>query len=391
MRVLLTGGGTGGHTFPLIAVSRQIKQLNKQAELYYLGADDFSRQAFKQEPIEARFILSAKLRRYFSLKTLLDLIKLPLSFSQALFWLYLIMPDVIFSKGGPGSLMVVIAGWFYRIPVIIHESDTVSGLSNRLAGHFAKRVALAFEKPVASFAQGKILITGNPLRENLLAGNKQEAQEIFQLVPNKPVLLVVGGSQGAQFLNKIVLPILPELLKKYQIIHACGSANYEKYKTSLRGGVLLRHSVQASRATKQSRGDTVARVFKKPINLTNYHLHAFLDEKQMSLAYTAADLILARSGAGSIFEIAAKGKPSILVPLPDSAGDHQRVNAYEYAKTGAALVLEEPNLTEHVLAQRISALLNDSGVLSQMSQAALQFAKPNADKIIAQEIIELAS
>lgn len=383
MRVLLTGGGTGGHTFPLIAVSRQIKQLNNQVELYYLGADGFSRRAFKQEDIKTRYILSAKLRRYVSLKTVLDFIKLPLSFIQALFWLYLVMPDVIFSKGGPGSLMVVMAGWFYHIPVIIHESDSVSGLSNRAAGYFAKRVALAFQKATIYFTEAKTFIVGNPLRQGLLGASNQEAQRFFKLVPYKPVLLVVGGSQGAQFLNKIILPVLPELLKKYQIIHICGSSHYEKYRMSLRGG--------ASATARQSRGNTAAQAFKKDINLTNYHLYAFLDETQMSLAYTAADLILARAGAGSIFEIAANTKPSVLVPLTDSAGDHQRINAYEYAKTGAALVLEEPNLTEHVLAQRISALLDDSVVLKQMSQAAHQFAKPDAAKIIAQEILKLAS
>lgn len=367
MRILLTGGGTGGHSFPLIAVSQALRNLaGDKIELFYLGANGFTRRIFQEQNIKARFIFSAKLRRYFSLKTVLDFIKLPLSILQALFWLFVLMPDVVFSKGGPGSPQVILAAWFYHIPIIIHESDTMAGLSNRFAGRFAKKVALAFEKAQDSFAAEKVIIVGNPVRQQLLQTNQQKAQEAFQLNQQQPVLLVVGGSQGAQFINELVLSILPELLQKYQVIHISGPANYQRLSASLRG-------------TKQS------------LNLTNYHLYAFLNEQQMALAYTASHLVLARSGAGAIFELAALAKPSILIPLPDAAGDHQRINAYEYAKTGAALVLEQSNLREHILLQRISAILDDPTSQAQMSQAARQFAKPEAAKIIAQQILILVN
>ena len=369
MRILLTGGGTGGHTYPLIAVSQQLRIVSQRnnlpLELFYLGVDGFSQKELSNIGVRPYFIFSLKLRRYFSLKTIWDFIKTPFGFCQILFWLYRLMPDVIFSKGGPASFFVVFAGWLYRIPVVIHESDTVAGLNNRLSGRFVKKVFIAFDGAKSYFPLRKTITIGNPLRQGIFQIDQTAAYNFFKVQTTIPVVLIAGGSQGAQFINERIRPILSELSQKYQIIHICGQNNYDAYQGQI----------------NQEKG----------LNLTNYHLCGSLDESQIFAAYSIANLVVARSGAGTIFELAYLAKPSILIPLPDAAGDHQKINAYEYSQNGAAIVLEQPNLTENVLLQRIKALLDDPERLSRMSQAAKQFAKPEAALKIAQEILQYAT
>ncbi|PJE58964.1 MAG: hypothetical protein COU83_00875 [Candidatus Portnoybacteria bacterium CG10_big_fil_rev_8_21_14_0_10_40_22] len=369
MRVLLTGGGTGGHTYPLIAVSQQLKLISQQnnfpLELFYLGVDGSSQKGLSSIGAKPYFIFSLKLRRYFSIKTIWDFIKAPFGFCQILFWLYSLMPDVIFSKGGPASFFVVLAGWFYRIPVIIHESDTVAGLNNRLSARFAKKVFIAFDGAKSYFPLKKTITVGNPLRQGIFQIDQASTHSLFKIQAATPVLLIAGGSQGAQFINEKIKPILMELSQKYQVIHICGQDNYEAYQGQI----------------SQEKG----------LNLTSYHLYGSLDESQMSAAYAIANLVVARSGAGTIFELAYLAKPAILIPLPDAAGDHQKINAYDYSQNGAAVVLEQPNLTENILLQRITALLDDPQRLILMAQAAKQFAKPEAALKIAQEILQYAT
>jgi len=369
MRVLLTGGGTGGHTYPLIAVSQQLKIISQQnnlpLELFYLGVDGPSQKELFNIGAKPYFIFSLKLRRYFSIKTIWDFVKAPFGFCQIMFWLYYLMPDVIFSKGGPASFFVVLAGWFYRIPIIIHESDTVVGLNNRLSAYFAEKVFTAFSGAKGHLPSKKTITIGNPLRQGIFQIDQASAYNFFKIQATTPVLLIAGGSQGAQFINEKIKPILVELSQKYQVIHICGQNHYEAYQGQI----------------SQEKG----------LNLTNYHLYGSLNESQMFAAYGIANLVVARSGAGTIFELAYLAKPSILIPLPDAAGDHQKINAYEYSQNGAAVVLEQPNLTENVLLQRISALLDDSDRSALMAQSAMQFAKPEAALKIAQEILQHAT
>jgi len=369
MRILITGGGSGGHSYPLVAVSQQILQLSQQnnlmTEIYYLGAINFSQDLLDQLGIKSHFIFSIKLRRYFSFRTIWDLIKLPFGLLQILFWLYLLMPDVIFSKGGPGSFLVVLGAWLYRIPVVIHESDSVSGLNNRLSGRIARTVFIAFDKAKQFFDPKKTFLVGNPLRAGIFNINTRLIEEFFKTNSSQPILLVIGGSQGAQFINEKIISILPQLTQKYQVIHVCGLAHYQKYQA------------------------VISQL--KTINQSNYHLYNLLNEEQMFAAYALANLVLARSGAGAIFELAYLAKPSILIPLPDAAGDHQKINAYDYIQNGAGIVLEQPNLTEHVLLQRISALMDSPERLSLMAQAARNFAKPDAAVQIAQAVLQYAT
>lgn len=360
MKILLTGGGTGGHLFPLIAVIRQIKKLNISAEFLFIGPDAFSRDILQQEQIRCKFILSGKLRRYPSFRSMLDIFGFILGFLQCLWHILIAMPDVVFSKGGYGSLPVVLVSWLYRIPILIHESDSIPGLTNSISARLAKRIGVAFSEAIKYFPASKTALVGNPVRKEILNGSKEMAKEIFHLSGGKPILFIIGGSQGAQAINEIILNSLPRILEKCEVVHQCGEKNYENLKKIM--------------GEKQ-----------------NYYLFPFLDENQLKNAYAAADLIIARAGAGSIFEIAACGKPSILIPLPGSAAEHQKENAYNYAKSGATIVLEQANLTLNFFQNRIIQLLENPALLQKMGECAKNFYKPDAAEKIAEELITLES
>ena len=372
MKILFTGGGTGGHILPIIAVARELrKQAGKQLEFLYMGPkDDFAEILLTQEGIKVYHTLAGKVRRYGGLKTffpnLVDtLIKTPLGIFQALSRMFLLSPDLIFSKGGYGSIPATIAGWILQIPIFLHESDTIPGLSNRIGGAFASRIFVAFPR-TSFFSAKKMTQVGNPIRKEILIGSKEEARELLKLRGDKPIILFLGGSQGAQRINDMLLVIVDEMLKDFEIIHQAGDKNF----------------AQANQEAK-----VVISKERSPY----YHVVPFFKEPELRHVYAACDFIVSRAGSGSIFEIAALGKPSILIPLPEAAQNHQIQNAYEYANTGAAIVLEEANLTPHFFLEKLRYLLSNSQELAKMSAAALQFAKPDAATAIAQHLIESIS
>lgn len=369
MRILLTGGGTGGHLFPLVAIVQQLKKIEttrhlEPLEFLFIGPDSFGQDVFKKYNIPAKNILAGKLRRYPSLMLFLDALGLIVGLIQSLYLIFNFMPDAIFSKGGYGSLPVIIAGWIYRIPIIIHESDTIPGLTNRFSERLAALIAVSFPKSLNYFPASKTIVTGQPIREEIITGSKEKSAATLGLTLTRPVLLILGGSQGAQPINEIFLAVLPKLLEKSEIIHQCGKINYEETKER----------------TNQMVGDN-----------KNYHLLAFLNEEELKDALAAADLIVSRAGAGTLFEIAACGKPSILIPLPDSASGHQRENAYAMASAGGTIVLEQANLTPNFFQNRILQLLENPALLKQIGDCAKNLHQPEAAQKIAEEIIKLGS
>lgn len=368
MRILFTGGGTGGHFFPIIAVAREIKRLAEEKrildiQLYYIGPDDFASNDLKDEEILSFTIWSGKVRRYFSVRNALDSVKLAIGIVHALWKLFIIMPDVIFSKGGYGAIPTLIAGRMFRIPIVIHDSDAIPGVVTQWSAKFAKRIAISYASAAKFFSREKIALTGTPIRKRTLGGNPDEARELLGVYSKDPILFFIGGSQGAQKINDAIIGILPELLKKYEVIHQAGKANYEDVRLETR---------------------TVEEKTPKG----KYHPIAFLSEPQLRAAYTIADFVVSRASSG-IFEIAAAGKPSILIPIKKSAQDHQRENAYQYAKTGAAIVVEEDNLTPHLLLNEIEKLMGDRGRLQKMSEEAQKFARVDAATLIADEVLKL--
>jgi len=370
MKIIFTGGGTGGHIFPVIAIARAIKRIGPSSlELIYIGPEDnCSKDAFLKENIQTNYISSGKIRRYFSIPdffaNIVDvLFKIPFGILQSLYLVFSISPDFIFSKGGYGSVPVVVAGWMLGVPIFLHESDVSPGLANRILGKLSKEIFVSFSiKDNEYFPVDKMLQVGNPIREELMNGSKEKAKEIFKLKGGKPVILVLGGSQGSQRINDLILEILPGLLKSYEIVHQTGAKDLERVRRQ--ANALLSETL-------------------KP----EYHTYNFLNEEELKHAYAAADCIISRAGSGIIFELAALKKPSILIPLPEAAQNHQSKNAYSYAKYNACIVLEENNLSPNFFLKKINDIF-ESNRLEEMKKGAESFAKPNSADIIAKYLLE---
>lgn len=370
MKILFTGGGTGGHVFPIIAVAREIRKKTAfDIDLLYIGPkDDYSQESLAKEKIKTHFILSGKLRRYFSIPdfflNLFDVfIKIPVGILQALSLIFFLSPDLIFSKGGYGSIPTVIAGWILGVPIFLHESDVAPGLANKILSKFSSEIFVSFPiKETEYFPLNKMIQVGNPIRKELLDGNSEKAKEIFNLKGGKPVILILGGSQGSERINDLITEILPELLANFEIIHQTGAKNLFKVQAEV--------SAFVPEAVKD-----------------NYHAFAFLQEEELKHAYSVAACVVSRAGSGTIFELAALKKPSILIPLPESAQNHQAKNAYAFAKYNACIVLEEGNLSPHFFLEKLNNLfLSDN--LEKMKAGAEKFACPNAADIIARYLLD---
>ena len=362
-RILLTGGGSGGHIYPLLAVAEKLQGNN----IRYFGPQDAWSAYIRQAGIPIATIAKAKLRRYFSLLNAVDAIKFIYSILQALIKVALFSPHVAFSKGGQCALPVLFACKIYGVPILIHESDAVAGLTSRTTGKWAKIVEVAWEEARAFFPNTTVNRVGIPLR-NALTKNKETAHDAkiaMECDPNGlPVLLIVGGSQGSERINDFVLKNLTELLARFQIIHQIGSANYESH--------MRLYEVAKSSLTMELRN--------------RYHPYAYLENK-MATAYRAADIALSRSGS-AIFELAAFGIPAILIPLSESANGHQQANAYAYAKTGASIVIEEPNFLESIVIAELEKIIQKETRMA-MSVAARAFTPTNATELIAKDILSL--
>jgi len=229
MRIVLTGGGTGGHIFPLISVAKKLREKGgMDLELLYIGSGaQLEQEVMNQENIPTKFILSGKMRRYFSLQNFIDPFKTIIGFIQSLLILLWYMPEAVFSKGGYVAVPVVVAAWLYRIPVLIHESDAIPGSSNGMLAKFATRIAVAYPEAATYFEASKTAIYGNPVREDINRGNAEEARKTLGFTESKPVILVIGGSQGSEVINEAIARILPKMLMRAQIIHQTGEKNYE--------------------------------------------------------------------------------------------------------------------------------------------------------------------
>ncbi len=371
MKILLAGGGTGGHFYPLMAVVDALDAIAEQEkivkmDIIFMSVSPYDKNLLLQKGVHFKKIYAGKMRRYFSLLNILDFFKTISGIIKAIWSIYLDFPDVIFSKGGYASFPAVFAARLFGIPLIIHESDAVPGKVNAWSGKFAKRIAVSFSAAAKYFPPGKIALTGNPVRKEFLIPAKAGAKEFLDLEEDLPTILVMGGSQGAKKINDIFLDIVPELVKNYQIIHQCGTNNIKEVEG--RSLVLLEKSSYKSR----------------------YHIFPYLDLSNLRMSYGSADLIVSRAGSGSISEIAISGLPSIIIPIANSAQNHQKENAYAYAAVGATDVIEEQNLSPHLLQSEIEKLMADKNKRKEMSEAAKNFSKPDAAEKIAREIINLA-
>src|SRR3989339_130404 len=372
-RILLVGGGTGGHVFPLIAVANSLQNKAQQSgadlDLLVLGDGKMLRDACIDNSLKFKSVVAGKFRRYLSFLNLLDILKMPIGFIQSLWYIFWFMPDVVFTKGGYASFIPAIVAKIYAIPLLTHDSDAVPGLTNRWIGKMANGIFISFKSAGDYFVKDKAILTGNPVRTDLLNGRKEEALKAFNLKSDKKVILVLGGSQGAKIINDTITQSLVIIAKDYQIIHQCGDGQLDVVKS------------EVEKITKE--GEThYADLIKN-----NYRLYPFFGVSEMRLAYAVADIIISRAGAANIFEIAALGKPAIIIPLGNSASNHQFLNAKEFSQSGAVMI-EEQNLTPHIILNQIENLLNPENYLN-VSEKIKSFALVDAADKVAEQILLL--
>lgn len=370
-RILFTGGGSGGHIYPIIAVARALHNISEKERipltLMFVGTSDFDTSVLAEEGIRIYHIPAGKIRRYANFFLPWDILKTAVGSIYAFFLLWWLLPDVIFAKGSYGSFAIALVGRLYLIPLFVHESDSRPGVVNKILGIFASRIGVAFPDALAFFSPKKTALVGNPVRLSLKEGTKSEAQSLFNLKTGRPVVLILGGSQGSQRINTLVTQMIHDLLSLYEVIHQCGENNV----TQLRKDLAEVYGIDVE-------------------NASYYHLKGFLNEPEEAAALAVADFVISRAGAGSIYEIALAAKPSLLIPLSESASGHQRLNAFYYARLGAASVVEEKNLTPHIVLNEIANTLANPQKVAQMCEAAKNFVKPDAAEAIARELIELA-
>lgn len=272
-----------------------------------------------------------------------------------------------FFQGGTGALPVVIAGWFYHIPVVIHESDATPGLTNSISAHFARKIFLSFTEAVSFFNEKKTEVVGTPVRKELLEGRTSPtlAKEALGFSSSHPLILILGGSQGSLRINNFILANLPQIIAETQVLHQTGVANFLEAQK-------LSHAALIDQAATANR--------YMPINY-------FTDN--YAVALMAADIVVGRSGSGTIFEIAAFGKPAILFPITIDNGQ-QRANAYAFAETGAAVVIEETNFLPGIFINQIKTILSKEDVRTKMAAASAKFFVPGAADKIVEELLAVA-
>ncbi len=368
MKILFTGGGSGGHFFPILAVMRELRAAAEEKqildlEFFYMAPTDFGASLMREEGATVVLIPTGKRRNYFSVLNFLDFFKTGVAIFRAWWNMYLILPDVVFSKGGYGAFPTVVAAMLFGIPLVMHDSDAVPGRVSLFSAKFARRIGIAFSYAFRFFPKEKTALIGVPIRKSVL-GKRRDAKEGIGVFSDLPVIGVLGGSQGAEKLNNAILGVIKDLTDEFEVVHQTGTAHLE--------------TVQGE-----------ARIILEFAHKERYRPYGFLNEDQMRDFYNSADLVISRAGASDIFEIAAWGKPSIIIPLANSAQDHQRKNAYEYAAEGAAIVIEEGNLTPHILFAEIKKVLSDSAAMKKMGEAAARFSRIDAARVIADELLKL--
>ena len=332
-----------------------------------MAPDKYNPRALFDNEIEYVYVPAGKLRRYFSILNITDIFKTIVGCLSATIKMYSIYPDVVVGKGGYASFPAIFAAKLLRIPVVIHESDSHPGRVNLWAGKFAKKIAVSYESASKYFNtdNSKIAFTGNPIRGDIATPLVNGAHEFLQLEQNTPTILILGGSQGSQAINDTIIESIPELLNRYQIIHQTGKKNLKEIKGT--SDMILRDHPYKDR----------------------YHPFDYLNDLAMRMSAGVADIIVSRAGS-TIFEIANWGKPSIIIPLPNSISHDQTSNAFAYAETGAAVVIEENNMTPHILIEELDRIYNNPAIKQLMAQKAKDFSKPDSALIIAEAIIDIA-
>ncbi len=370
MKIIFTGGGSGGHFYPIIAIAESIEKLSKEnklipPKLYFFSPNAYNPGLLYDHNIEYKKVTAGKIRRYFSLMNFVDFFKILWGVVLATLDVFDIFPDVVFGKGAYGSFPALMAARILGIPVFIHESDSSPGRVNKWAGKFANRIAVSYKEAAKHFPAEKVAYTGQPVIKEHLQTIEANAFEFFSFDESIPTLFILGGSQGSETINNIILDSLVNLLEDFQIIHQAGPANFDVIKESA-DSILLESKYRG-----------------------RYKLYGYLNNLEMRMAAGCASLVISRAGS-TIFEIASWGKPSIIIPISEEISHDQTKNAFAYAASGACSVIKEENLKTHILIAEIKRITEQEDVKNKMTESAKNFFKPDASDLIAKELLTIA-
>lgn len=365
--IIIAGGGTGGHIYPAIAIANALKKEIPDVRILFVGTDKgLERELVPKAGFRLKKIRVKGFQRRLSLDTLRSLKEMFLGIWDSLKIIREVKPDLVIGTGGYVAGPVVFVAAMLHIPSIIHEQNVRPGVTNRILSKFVDKIAISYKDSKRFFPSEKIIITGNPVRDQILRGNKDMALKKFKLSPDIPVVFSFGGSQGAAKLNDAISDIIVQIKDKkiFQLIHITGKRNYSKFKKLMESkGIPL---------------DSLGHIKVRP------YIYEMQD------AYAASDLIISRAGAITISEITTCGKPAILIPLPTAAGNHQEYNARLLEKNGAAKILSNENLTGKNLMGIIKNIISDKQQLASMAKASSRLQNPYALKKIVAEITHLA-
>lgn len=322
--IVLTGGGTSGHVTPNIALIPKL--MESGYTIHYIGSyNGIERQLVEKEGIPYHAINAGKMRRYFDMDNFTDIFRVIKGFAQSFSLLTKLKPYMVFSKGGFVSCPVVWAAWIRRVPVVIHESDITPGLTNRLSAPFAKNICFTFPETAKYLPEGKSVMTGIPIRETLLQGDAGTGKKICGFTDSKPVLMVTGGSQGSENINRLIRRTLKVLLIDFQVCHICGKGNMDSGFSGIKG----------------------------------YKQFEYVNEELPHL-FALADIVVSRAGATTLFEILSLAKPNLLIPLSLKASRGDQIqNAESFKRQGFSMVLPEENLSGKAFAGAVLKLYNE--------------------------------
>ncbi len=372
----MAGGGSGGHISPIIAIISRLREDNPSIKIFFVGSKGgIEEKLIPQTGIRFLHIRCGKFSRYHKnmlinildpttiIKNVKGLVNFLLGISDSIKVLKKIKPDIVFLKGGFVSLPLGLACRLKGYPYLLHESDAVMGLANRILAKKAETVFVSFpEKNYPEVNPEKIIYSGNPIRPDVLTGEREEAKRILKLKEDLPTIMIIGGSQGAHLINELILDELEKFLQKFQLIHITGDYDYDY--------------VEYRRKELST-------------NLKNrYYVYGFLTNN-LKDAYAASDLVITRAGNNILTELAALGKPAVVIPLDSSANNHQRINATTFSREGAAYVLSQGKIKGGDLLRQAELIIENDEEREFLSKKIKQFYKPEATKVIAEKIKEI--
>lgn len=351
MNIIFTGGGTGGHLYPAISAARVLKEKYPDSKILFVGSrDGVEASLIPKEGFDIKFVTCSAFYKN-PMKLAVGAAKILRGVASSLSVISSFKPDVVVGSGGYVSAPVTFAAFIKKIPVVLLEQNTLSGKTNRLIGKIAKKICISFEGSASEFPKGKTVFTGNPVRTDIVSAQRSESRKKLNIGEDRTCILITGASQGAKSINEAILDCAARWKdKKWTLLHLTGSKNFDEVKSA-------------------------AEDFFKQQHALDYRIIPFMDD--ISSAYAACDLVIARAGATTIAEITARGIPAVFVPYPYAAEDHQKKNALFLEKEGAGIVIEDSYLKDK-LASSVENLISDTSLTASMAEKSRRLGKPDA-------------